>query len=173
MEQLKKGMVFWIMLVVSVVLPSMADAQVRTKKISWAATITVNGSLVGNASITRTIRCQVVPGGCVQTSDEFRYTVRTVAYQCAHQPCEPGEIQVTQASLRGPGINDPWVRVLCDGATCTYNDDRDGDLDLRGILAEPLPSGFSVNLDAGTVEVLLNEGVLGVGTFVRTLSSVQ
>jgi hypothetical protein len=137
---------------------------------SWTATISSNGNLVGTAIINR-IRTLTWNGTeWVQTSDQVTYRVRTRAYPCATSPCAPGEVgPVNKASLIGPGAGTPWEIVLCGSGTCTYQ--SDGNLDNEGTLLT-LPPGFYLNLPQdfgvmGTSEVLLNDGTLGRATFER------
>jgi hypothetical protein len=175
MERLKKSYFFWLLLLVSVVVPSIANAQTtQRKKMSWTAVISVNGEPVGTAIINhiRIYTFNPATSTFVLTSDEVNYRVRTVDYPCASAPapCQPGEILVTKATLRGPGAGTPWERVLCENLTCGYQED--GNLDAEGVLATPLPQGFFLNLPfnfgvQGAAEVLLNDGTLGQAYFYR------
>lgn len=173
MNHVKKSAIFWILLIASVVVPSLANAQTtQKKKMSWTATITVNGTPVGSAILNRvrTLTFNPATNTWVQTSDLVDFRVRTTAYDCASTPCGDGEILVTKASLAGPGSGTPWVRVLCEGVTCTYQED--GNLDADGQLETPLPQGFYLNLPidfgvSSTMQVLLNDGTLGSATFTR------
>jgi hypothetical protein len=177
MEKLKKSLVFWLLLVVSVVIPAMADAATtQQKKLSWTSTIVdASGNPVGSAIINRirTFTWNSATSTWVLTSDIVNFRVRTTAYPCASapDPCQESEILVTKASLIGPGAGTPWERVLCDGvANCGYQED--GNLDAEGTLETPLPQGFFLNLPASfgedsTMEVLLNDGALGRGRFRR------
>lgn len=173
MNHVKKSAIFWILLIASVVVPSLANAQTtQKKKMSWTATITVNGTPVGSAILNRvrTLTFNPATNTWVQTSDLVDFRVRTTAYDCASTPCGDGEILVTKASLVGPGSGTPWERVLCQGVTCTYQED--GNLDADGQLETPLPQGFYLNLPidfgvSSTMQVLLNDGTLGSATFTR------
>jgi hypothetical protein len=165
MEQWKKSLVFWLMIVVSVVLPSVADAQVKVKKTAWKAQIVAGTTVVGTASIIRRATCTVDPstGSCGNLAIEFTYQVITRV--CATTPCTP-PYPITKAAFTGP----TWIRELCEGDTCAY--DENGDLDIGGDFPAP-PAGLGEQLDQGLVQVRLNDGTAGVGTFVKFLNVVQ
>jgi len=169
MGRLKKSVTFWIILAVSVVMPSLANAQrTVTKKTGWSAAISdAGGARVGTATITRTVNCTFSGSNCIVTSIEWRYKLSTVAYGCTDQPCLPGQIVATKASIVGPS----WSRVLCEDDTCAYKAESDGDLDLSGPFPSPLPS-LGDELDRGDVTAQINDGALGVGTFVKTNNQV-
>ncbi|MGE3889944.1 MAG: hypothetical protein AB7H81_26280 [Vicinamibacterales bacterium] len=171
MERLKKSVVFWVLLVASVVVPSMAHAQrTVTKKTRWEAEIKVDGQKKGTAAINRRVQCTVTGTSCVVTLIEWKYEVGTIAYTCGDQPCADGQIQVTKASVVGPA----WTRVLCESDTCSYADvPFDGNLRITGEDFPSPPLSLGDELDRGMVNVELNDGSLGVGTFVKVINQVQ
>lgn len=171
MERLKKSVVFWVLLVASVVVPSMAHAQrTVTKKTAWKATISVGADQKGTAMIYRTVRCTVTGTSCVVTSIDWKFDVGTNAYACGDQPCAEGQIVVTKAGVAGPS----WSRVLCENDTCSYADvPNDGNLRIIGEAFPSPPLSLGDELDRELVNVELNDGSLGVGTFVKVINQVQ
>lgn len=152
MERLRRGLTFWLLLLVALALP--ATAQTPVKKILYQAKIKVGVTGKGAAQIT------VKPSG-------YEYFVFTHAY--------PAQ-QVTRVSLLPEG--DAWEVVLCGvgelAGECTY--DTDGNLLIEGpisptmfILANVSGKTFSDALRAETVRVILNDGSLGSGVFVRLM----
>jgi hypothetical protein len=173
MEQLKKSLIFWLLLIVSVVVPSVANAQTTsTKKILWQSQITADGRGVGVAQITRTMKStwNAVLNRWVVTSDKFEYAVQSYVCASSNDPCT--EAYATEASLAGPGITVPWVRILCDEGTCGYS--AEGDLTTQGDVDPAFTSQQGANLpmvigQEGTMEVRLNGGAAGSGKFKRIL----
>jgi len=168
MEQWKKSLAFWLMIVVSIVLPSVANAQVKIKKTSWKAPITVGTTQVGTAQIIRKVTCTIdnSTGACGNLTIDFTYTVITNTCSLS-SPCQD-PYPVTKASVTGS----TWQRVLCESDTCEYNEDT-GNLDLLNAPFPTPPPSLGDELDRGMVQLLLNDGSMGVGTFVKHLNVVQ
>lgn len=173
MSHLKKGLIFWIMLVVSVIVPSLANAQTsQTKKMLWTAQIQSNGKGVGAAQLQRTLKFtwNPVDAKWVLSSDKVTYIAQS--YVCASvattTPCT--EAYATKASLAGPGITIAWDRVLCEGAACVLSDDLDitieGDVD-PAFGAQQWANLPMVVGQEGTMEIRLNDGAQGSGKFKR------
>jgi hypothetical protein len=150
MERMKAGVMFWVLLLVSVAMP--ASAQKVVKKQLYQATIAVDTMGKGSSTIL------------VSTSSP-EYLVRTYSYP---------DQSVTRVALAP--VDNAWELVLCDNSgaeACTYG--ADGNLDLEGFIVGPMfPPGltgaiFFQTLQDGNLTVQLNGGVLGSGTYIRIL----
>jgi hypothetical protein len=154
MERLNRGLVFWVLLLVSIAHP--LSAQKTVKKQQYATNIkTSSGAGVGTASM-------VLPTG----NPEYR--VRTNAL--------PGQAGV-KVSLRRSDGSWPGEIVICENGgsagDCTYDDS--GNLDLEGVIVGPMfPPGvtggmFIQTLQGELLEILINGGAAGSGIFVRLI----
>jgi hypothetical protein len=150
MDRLNRGLVFWVLLFVSIALP--LSAQKIVKKQLYVASISSSGSGVGSASML------------LSTSNP-EYQVRTFAL--------PGGAG-TKVALTAPGWSGEIV--LCENATaspCTY--DATGNLDIEGVVVGPMfppgltPAEFIGALQGGTMSVQINNGSAGSGLFVRVI----
>jgi hypothetical protein len=150
MDRLNRGLVFWVLLFVSIALP--LSAQKTVKKQLYVANISSSGSGVGSATML------------LSTSNP-EYQVRTFAL--------PGGAG-GKVALVAPGW--PGEIVLCENGTtspCTY--DASGNLDLEGAIVgamfPPLMTGgqFVNSLTGGTMSVQINNGDAGSGVFVRII----
>jgi hypothetical protein len=153
MERLKRSVVFWVLLLVSVALP--VAAQKTIKKQLYHANISIGSSGVGSSTI---LFSQSNPFYLVRTTNLPNYTVVRVSL-VSDEGTWPGEI------------------VLCENGTqagdCTY--DETGNHDLEGYVVAPMfPIGLSGGdfveaLRGGHLTVKLNGGTAGVGTYVRII----
>ena len=165
MERFKLGLVFWVLLLVSVTLP--VSAQKQVKKQLYGTNLSNGGCGVGTTSILVS-----------QTPPE--YLVRTHAL--------PGHA-VTKVTLLKDDLTWGGEIVLCEngGAAgdCTYNESDDydghGNLDLEGVIVGqmfptgpggvPLVTGaqFLPALQGGHLMIRLNDGEAGSGVYVRIM----
>jgi hypothetical protein len=151
MERLKHSFGFWILLVVSVLLPSSALAN----KQLYQAQIKNGRNPVGSSVIT------------VNTSANYNYLARTIN--------QPG--QAVQAVWLTDGS---WAVPLCTNGgpstdDCTYL--PDGNLDIEGaitpsmLVAAGVSGGqFNAALTGGTLTIqLANGSILGTGVYIRII----
>jgi hypothetical protein len=154
MERLNRGLVFWVLLLVSIALPLSAQKTVK-KQLHVASIATEAGAGVGNGSLL------------ISTSNP-EYRVRTL-----NLPNQGG----TKVSLLRSDLSWPGEIVLCEnGGTagdCSYDDS--GNLDLEGALVGPMfPPGvtggmFNTALSTGTLMIRINGGAAGAGIFIRII----
>jgi hypothetical protein len=153
MERLKRSVLFWVLLLVSVALP--VAAQKTVKKQLYQTNIAIGSSGVGSSMIL------------FSQSNPF-FMVRTNALP---------NMVVTRVSLVSDQGDWPGEIVLCENGTsagdCTY--DATGNLDLEGYLVAPMfPPGltggqFVTTLQSEHLSVRLNGGTEGVGTYQRII----
>lgn len=155
MTRVNRGLVFWVLLLVSAIaLPATAV----TKKFMWQAKIaTASGAGVGSAVIT-----QVSGGQPGYLAGTFNAPNRTV---------------VKVSLVRDDGTW-PGAVVLCenggDAGDCTYDDTRQYNLDIDGTIVPAMLIAAGINgaayndaLRNGHLVIQLNDGALGQGTFVQ------
>jgi hypothetical protein len=152
MERFKSGIVFWVLLIVSIALP--VSAQKAIKKQLYQANISVG--TIGKGSATMLLS---------QGAPEFM--ARTYAYPNS---------SVTRVSLVRDDGSWPGEVVLCENGglagDCTYS--TDGNLDIEGAINGPMlglagitGAQFLNALQNDHMKIQLNGGGLGVGTFIR------
>jgi len=138
MERLKRGILFWVLLAVTVALP--ASAQQTVKKHLYHATVKDSaGSALGPGQILTPNRSSLPPS----------YMVRSLVQG------------VTKVSLQRDDV--PWPAgsiILCENGNpaagdCTY--DADGRLDIEGAI---VPAMFPTGLNGGALITALQSGHL-------------
>jgi hypothetical protein len=159
MDQVRRGLVFWVLLLVSVVLTA-SDTVV--KKVAYQAKITVLNEATGNRTGVGGAFLWVRPDGT-------DYMVQTHAYP---------DLSVTKVLLtpeQGSGYGE-WQVILCEqgGPTGDCQHDAEGNLDIDGAIVGLMLSAAGTDaptffgaLRAGKLTVTLNDGSKGTGTFVR------
>lgn len=158
MEKFKRGVIFWVLLLVSVALP--ASAQKAQKKILYEAQIKIGSAGKGGAQI-------------VQKSSGFDYMVRSFVYP---------DMSVVKVYFQISG--DGREIILCENGglagDCAYIDEdpdtpEDGNVDIEGAVTQTMlnlagvsPIEFYNALQSQVLTVQLNQdGEKGSGTFIR------
>lgn len=149
MERLKRGLVFWVLLLISVAMP--ASGQI-VKKTLYQAKLKVDGGST------------IVGGSLLQPQPGF-WDIDTHS--------NPGSGVVTRVNLRIEG--DSREIVLCDNAgttACTYG--ADGLLDLTSVvngdtllLAGITGAQFSTAMKNGQLLIEFDNGAVGSGAYLR------
>jgi hypothetical protein len=168
-ERVRRGFMFWILLLVATLLPASSQGDTIIKKSLYHAPISNSGAGVGSAQITsKTVTVTSATGST--SSQTYDYMVKTFA--------RPGatvtKVSVIPVPDSGYGT---WEVTLCENGQiigdCAYGDD--GNLDIEGTIQlleihTSVPGGiatFNNALKTGNLKILLVDG--SSGTFVRIM----
>lgn len=155
MDRLKRGFLFWALLLIAAAMPVSAQKTVK-KQLYHANIATASGSGVGSTQL-------------VLSTSNPTYMVRTSA--------APGQV-ITRVSLTRDDGSWGGDIVLCDNSipsadACTY--DGTGNIDIEGAVVGPMfppgvTGGMFVNaLTEEHLQIRLNDGASGTGVYFRIM----